>query len=184
MLKKLRTLDAFVFRKISKLHSRTNNRIMKFITTLGTGGLVWAILCIPMYFEGDNLDAILCIVLGVLVAWLVGEVTIKRIVGRVRPIEQLPKEEHIIKRPRHSSFPSGHTASSFSVVAVALVHLNFYWIIPIFIIASLISFSRIYLRVHYLTDVLAGVVVGMVCGFAAVGLFDSFTHNALGIYLP
>ena len=183
MLKRLRKLDALVVRKIAKLHNRTNNRIMAIVTTLGTGGLLWFILCIPLALTKDNLDAAINIPLGILVAWLVGEVTMKSLIGRVRPIEQIPEEERIIKRPRHSSFPSGHTASSFSVVAVVLVRCNIYLLIPVLIMAILISFSRLYLRVHYLTDVLAGVIVGLVCGFAAVGLFDTITHKLLNIYL-
>ncbi len=183
MLKKLRKLDALVVRKIAKLHNNVNNRIMSVVTAMGTGALVWFLLCIPLAFTKNNLDAAINILLAILIAWLVGEVTIKSLVGRVRPIEQLPQEEHIVKQPRHSSFPSGHTASSFSVVAVVLVRCNIYLLIPVLIMACLISFSRLYLRVHYLTDVLAGVIVGLVCGFAAVGLFDAITHNLLHIYL-
>lgn len=183
MKKMFRKLDMLIVKKITKLHNRTNNRIMAVITTMGTGGLIWFALCIPLLFTKDNLDAAINLLLGLLIAWLVGEVTIKRLVGRVRPIEQLPEEEHIIKRPKHSSFPSGHTASSFSVAAVIFVRCSLYLSIPVFIMACLIAFSRLYLRVHYLTDVLAGIIVGLVCGFAAVGLFDFITHNLLGIYL-
>lgn len=183
MIKKIRKADALIIDKISKLHNRTGNRIMAVITTLGTGGLVWFLLCIPLLFTKDNLDAALNIPLGILIAWLVGEVTIKRLVGRVRPSEQLPEDEQIINRPKHYSFPSGHSASSFSVVAVTLVRCAPYITIPVAILATLIAFSRLYLRVHYLTDVLAGIFLGMISGFAAVGLFDSITHNILGIFL-
>ncbi len=182
MLKKLRKLDALIVRKIAKLHNKVNNRIMAVVTILGTG-IIWFLLCVPLALTKDNLDAAINIVLALFVSWIVGEVTIKSLVGRVRPIEQLPEEEHIIKRPRHSSFPSGHTSSAFSVVAVVIVRCNVYVLIPVLIMACLVSFSRLYLRVHYLTDVLAGVVVGLVCGFAAVGLFDAVTHNLLHIYL-
>ncbi|MBQ4569778.1 MAG: phosphatase PAP2 family protein [Ruminococcus sp.] len=182
MLKKLRKLDALIISKISKLHNKVNNRIMAVVTILGTG-IIWFLLCVPLALTKDNLDAAINIVLALFVSWIVGEVTIKSLVGRVRPIEQLPEEEHIIKRPRHSSFPSGHTSSAFSVLAVVMVRCNLYVIIPVLIMACLVSFSRLYLRVHYLTDVLAGVVVGFVCGFAAVGLFDAITHNLLHIYL-
>lgn len=182
MLKKLRKLDALIIKKIAKLHNKVNNRIMSVVTLLGTG-IIWFLLCVPLALTKDNLDAAINILLALFVAWIVGEVTIKSLVGRVRPIEQLPEEEHIIKQPRHSSFPSGHTSSSFSVVAVVIVRCNVYVLIPVLIMACLISFSRLYLRVHYLTDVLAGVVVGLVCGFAAVGLFDAITHNLLHIYL-
>lgn len=183
MIKKIRKADALIINKISKLHNRTNNRIMAVITTLGTGGLVWFLLCIPLLFTKDNLDVALNIPLGILIAWLVGEVTIKRLVGRVRPSEQLPEDEQIINRPKHYSFPSGHSASSFSVVAVSLVRCAPYITVPVAILATLIAFSRLYLRVHYLTDVLAGMFLGLISGFAAVGLFDSITHNLLGLSL-
>lgn len=182
MLKNLRKLDALVVRKISKLHNKVNNRIMSIVTIMGAGGLVWFLMCIPLALTKNNLDAAISILLAILVAWLVGEVTIKSLVGRVRPIEQIPKEEHIIKIPRHSSFPSGHTSSAFSVVAVVLVRCNIWLLIPVLIMACLISFSRLYLRVHYLTDVLAGVIVGLVCGFAAVGIFDAINHNLLNSF--
>ena len=179
---KIQKADALIIKKISKLHNRTNNRIMAIITTLGTGGLVWFLLCVPLIFTKNNLDAAISILLGILIAWLVGEVTIKRIVGRVRPSDQIPEDEQIIKRPKFYSFPSGHSASSFSVVAVCLVRCAPYITIPVVVLATLIAFSRLYLRVHYLTDVLAGMFLGLICGFAAVGLFDSITHNVIGIY--
>ena len=183
MFKNLRKMDAVIVRKIKKLHNRTNNRIMAVITTLGTGGLVWFLMCIPFLFFEGHIDTAINIPFALIVAWLVGEITIKHLVGRVRPSENLPENEQIIKRPAHYSFPSGHSASSFSVVAVVIIRCNIFIIIPVIILASLIAFSRMYLRVHYFTDVLAGIIVGLVCGFASVSMLDSFTQNILQITL-
>jgi len=176
-------MDALILRKIKKLHNRTNNRIMAVITTLGTGGFIWFIMCIPFLFFEGHIDTAINIPFGIFIAWLVGEITIKRLVCRVRPSEQIPDNEQIIKRPKYYSFPSGHSASSFAVVAVAIIRCNIFIIIPVIILASLIAFSRIYLRVHYFTDVFAGVVLGLVCGFGSVAIFDSFVKNVLQIHL-
>lgn len=183
MIKKLRNMDEIILKKIKKLHNRTNNRIMAVITTLGTGGLVWFVLCIPFFFFEEHIDTALNIPFAILVAWLVGEITIKRLVCRIRPSDQMPDDEQIIKRPKYYSFPSGHSASSFSVAAVIIIRCNAFIIIPVLILAGLIAFSRLYLRVHYFTDVFAGVVLGLVCGFASVSVFDSIMRNVLHLYL-
>ncbi len=183
MIKRLRKMDALILRKIKKLHNRTNNRIMAVITTLGTGGIIWFAMCIPFFFIEGHLDTAINIPFGIFIAWLVGEITIKHLVCRIRPSEQIPDDEQIIKRPKYYSFPSGHSASSFSVVAVVMIRCNIFILIPVLILASLIAFSRLYLRVHYFTDVFAGIVLGLVCGFASVSLFDSIVKNIFQLQL-
>ncbi|MBE6734312.1 MAG: phosphatase PAP2 family protein [Ruminococcaceae bacterium] len=172
MLKKLKELDLKVLKAIKKLHNHTNNRIMAVITHLGTGGSVWFALCIPLIISRQLRTAGLNILLSLFITWLIGEITIKRLVARVRPSEELPEDEQIIKRPKFYSFPSGHSASSFSVVAVTILRCPLWIIIPVAILAALIAFSRLYLRVHYLTDVVAGVVLGLGCGFSSVAIYN------------
>jgi len=172
MLKKLKELDLKVLKAIKKLHNHTNNRIMAVITHLGTGGSVWFALCIPLIISRQLRTAGLNILLSLFITWLIGEITIKRLVARVRPSEELPEDEQIIKRPKFYSFPSGHSASSFSVVAVTILRSPLWIIIPVAILAALIAFSRLYLRVHYLTDVVAGVVLGLGCGFSSVAIYN------------
>ena len=145
---------------------------MAVITHLGTGGSVWFALCIPLIISRQLRTAGLNILLSLFITWLIGEITIKRLVARVRPSEELPEDEQIIKRPKFYSFPSGHSASSFSVVAVTILRCPLWIIIPVAILATLIAFSRLYLRVHYLTDVVAGVVLGLGCGFSSVAIYN------------
>lgn len=172
MFKWLQRVDAFFLLQVKKLHCKTTNRIMSVVTHLGTGGLVWFLLSIPLIFTKSTRNMGLNLLLGIFITWLVGEITIKRIVGRVRPSEQLPEEEQIVKRPKYYSFPSGHTASSFSVVGVLLLNqCSLYILIPVVILAFLIGFSRLYLRVHYFTDVVCGMLLGFGCGCGSVPLF-------------
>ncbi len=177
MFKKLQELDLKVLKAIKKLHNHTNNRIMAVITHLGSGGTVWFAMCIPLIISKQLRTAGLNILLSLFITWLIGEITIKRIVGRVRPSEDLPEEEQIIRRPKYYSFPSGHSASSFSVVAVTMLRCPVWIIIPTAILASLIAFSRMYLRVHYMTDVVAGVILGLGCGFSSVAIYNVIAAN-------
>lgn len=172
MLKKIKEFDIRVIKAIKKLHNHTNNRIMAVITHLGSGGSIWFALCIPLIISRQLRTAGLNILLSMFITWLIGEITIKHLVARVRPSEELPENEQIIKRPKFYSFPSGHSASSFSVVAVTILRCPLWIIIPVAILATLIAFSRLYLRVHYLTDVVAGVVLGLGCGFSSVAIYN------------
>ena len=172
MFQKLKELDLKVLKSIKKLHNHRNNRIMAVITHLGTGGTLWFAMCIPLIISKQLRTAGLNILLSLFITWLVGEITIKRLVGRVRPSEELPENEQIIRRPKYYSFPSGHSASSFSVVAVTMLRCPVWIVIPTFVMASLIAFSRMYLRVHYMTDVAAGVILGLGCGFSSVAIYN------------
>ncbi len=181
MLRKLQRLDLLILKKIKRLHNHVNNRIMAVITYLGSGGLVWFSLCVPLIISKTYRDTGINILLSLFITWLTGEITIKRLVGRVRPSEVLPEDEQIIKRPKFYSFPSGHSASSFSVVAVVLIRCPWWIVLPVTIMASLIAFSRMYLRVHYFTDVIAGITWGLVCGFCSVAIYNAVYQNILGL---
>lgn len=93
---------------------------------------------------------------------------IKPIVARTRPYEVNSAVSLLISKPIDYSFPSGHTAISFTIVSVLyFFRMKKYWIIT-FVLACLIAFSRMYLYVHYPTDVLAGAIVGTFSGWITV----------------
>lgn len=172
MIRKITELDKLVVVKIKKLHSKTNNRIMTFITHLGTGGFVWFALALPMLLTRSMREAAVNLMFALLINLFMGEILIKHIVARVRPSETLPEEEQIVKRPKYYSFPSGHSSAAFAVAAVTIVRCPPYIFIPVIIVAIFIAFSRLYLRVHYLSDVVVGILLGLVCGFVSVPLFN------------
>ncbi len=164
MRNKLAGLDRYVLEKATALHSRTNNIIVHIITMLGNMGVFWWILSIPFFISRESRYVGVNILLSMFFGFLVGEVIIKSIVGRTRPSELLSQDELIIRSPRHSSFPSGHTSTSVSVAVGLIINCTAIIWMPALIIATLISFSRVYLRVHYFSDVCGGVAVGLVCG--------------------
>lgn len=85
---------------------------------------------------------------------------LKNLIQRPRPFTLLPGVSLLIPPPGSSSFPSGHTGSSFACAA-AIFLLNRKWGVPALALAALIAFSRLYLSVHYPTDLLAGALLGV-----------------------
>lgn len=173
MFGKFQRIDDRVLECIIKIHRPPLNKIMIFFSKAGTFGTVWWLICLPFLFNqkwrvtGFNFIFALCI------AHLMGQIILKNVVKRVRPCHKLDDDDLIVDRPRYYSFPSGHTAASFAMVGVAMLRCRMLIILPILLLASLISFSRIYLRVHYLTDVVVGALLGFFCGIFSVAIFNA-----------
>src|SRR5574344_460749 len=164
MFKRIQNIDNVVIDNISKIHSPIKNKIMIAASSAGNMGLIWFAITLPFLINAPWRITGANIILGLCIAHLMGEIILKHIVKRTRPCHNLSDEEQIIHKPKYYSFPSGHTTASFSVVAVTMLRCNPPIIIFVLSLASLIAFSRVYLRVHYLSDVLAGAFLGLVCG--------------------
>lgn len=80
------------------------------------------------------------------------------------PLLEIPALEPLIKRPKGFSFPSGHTTLAFAVAFIISRILPKRYSIPAFLMAALVAFSRLYLGVHYPTDILGGICIGYVAG--------------------
>ncbi len=104
-----------------------------------------------------------CVLAGLAVGALITNVTLKPLVARDRPFWVNDTVQLLVSAPKDFSFPSGHTQASF--VAAAAIWMNHRkWGTAAFILAALIAFSRLYLYVHFPTDVLAGAVIGICVG--------------------
>ena len=102
---------------------------------------------------------------ALLVDVLLCNVLIKNLVARTRPFNVNTAVQLLVAKPRDYSFPSGHTAASFaSVTALYLAGEKKLWKIAL-VLAVLIAFSRLYLYVHYPTDVLGGIITGAIAGY-------------------
>lgn len=176
MFKRIQGIDDVVINKISRLHSPIKNKIMIAVSTAGNMGLVWFAICLPFLIYAPWRATGTNIVFGLAIAHLMGEVIIKHIVRRSRPCHNLNEDEQIINKPKYYSFPSGHTTASFSVVGVTMLRCSAPTILLVLALALLMGFSRIYLRVHYLSDVVAGAFLGFLCGFASVSIFNYFVE--------
>ena len=110
---------------------------------------------------------------GGFLLWSVG---MKKIIARPRPCWINEGIEMLIRIPKDFSFPSGHSVAGFTAAVIIFRH-NWRWGIPALILAALIAFSRLYLYVHFPTDVLAGTLIGILTGIAADVLIERFIIN-------
>ena len=141
--------------------------ILKAISHIGDYGLVWifiALLCLMAAgyrFLGVRVLAALALVL------LVNNMLLKNIVDRQRPFEVISDLNMLVAEPAGASFPSGHTAGAFAACWLLYKYLPKKYGLTLLVLGTLMGFSRMYVGVHYLSDVLAGAAVGCLCGFLA-----------------
>ena len=132
---------------------------MPFITRFADGGIFWIILALILMIIPKTRKWGFSMGLALLIGFLVGNLLLKNVVGRIRPYDVNQGFELLVKPLSDFSFPSGHTLASFEG-AVALFIRNKKLGIAALILATLIAFSRLYLYVHYPTDVLASIILG------------------------
>lgn len=167
MLERIQAWDDRMLMRLAKQHTPAMNKIMIWITTTGNNGYIWFALTVPFLLMNNWRLTGFTILAALGIASLCGEIIIKHIVKRVRPCKKAFDEYLLIEDPPHYSFPSGHTTASFAVAAVMMV-LCPMWYVPVMLYAFLIALSRLYLLVHYPTDVIAGFVIGTICGLVAI----------------
>jgi len=155
-------LDTFLIRRMFGWNGRhALDRAMLILTKTGDGYYYPFILLVIWGFARSAADALL---LAAAVGFGMEQVlyhVLKRLVKRMRPFEQLPDIRFLIRPPDRFSFPSGHTAAAF-LMATLLCSLFPAITLPVFGWAILVGISRVYLGVHYPTDILAGAVLGLV----------------------
>ena len=139
----------------------------KGITMLGDSGWFWIalslLLMVPRRTRWIGITSLAAIVIGALIT----NVTLKNLVARTRPYEVVEGLVLLIEKQRDYSFPSGHTCASFAAAGVYWRMLPKKFGIPLVILAAMIAFSRLYVGVHYPTDVLAGLLIGLFAAWAA-----------------
>lgn len=150
---------------IQNIRTPVGDIVMCFITKLGNAGIIWIVLTVIMLLiprmrkTGAILLAALCIDL------IICNGVLKNLFARIRPCDVNTQIQLLIPRPDDFSFPSGHTAASFAVTAALFFSGERKLWKPALILACLIAFSRLYLYVHYPTDVIGGIFVGLAAGY-------------------
>lgn len=152
--------------------------IMPFVSIINNHGEVWIALAIILMINKNTEVRRLgiSVLISVAIGYILGDQIIKNVVARTRPIGAEFNFNFIISLPKSYSFPSGHTTSSFAAFGAFLFSKakRKYWVL---LLAALISFSRMYLHVHYPSDVLGGIVLGLFCSKIGIVLGKSFFRD-------
>ena len=154
---------------IQNLSSPFMDSVMQFITFLGNAGWIWIASGIILSIIPKTRKIGFTVCLSLIFSVLICNVTLKPLIARTRPYDLVEGIKLIIDAPSDYSFPSGHTSASFAAAISIFIHNKRYGIIAV-VTAFLISFSRLYLYVHFPTDVLAGAIIGSAC--AVLGYYS------------
>ncbi len=147
------------------------DRMMPFITALGNGGIIWILAALIFVFDEKTRTLGEMIISALILTTILGEGIIKHIIKRARPFVHGLEEKLLILKPITYSFPSGHTSSSFAAAGI-LYAMESRLAVFALILAAMIAFSRVYLNVHYPTDVFMGIILGLFCAHITIAAFS------------
>ena len=165
-------LEFQILNLIANMRTDLLDTMLPMISSFGDKGIGWIVLsviliCIPRYRKAGitmGLALIFCL--------LVGNMTLKPLIARPRPYTYFPEMTLLIAPLADFSFPSGHTFASFaSATALFLYHKKAG--IAAYILAAIIAFTRLYLYVHFPSDVIAGMLLGIFSGWLTYQIVQS-----------
>lgn len=145
--------------------------ILRVITTLGEGGVIWIVLSVALLIPKKTRKVGCMGLLALLLMLIINNIGLKNLIARPRPYTVTPEIITLASRPSSYSFPSGHTASSFAAAGVFYRKLPKKFGIPAIVLAAVMGLSRMYVGVHYTTDVLGGMLCGIAISYLATWLW-------------
>ena len=180
-LEAVTTWDASVITAIyENVHSAFLTMFFRIVTLLGEGGIFWIAVAVILLFFKKTRRSGICIGASLLIGVIVGNGIIKNVVARPRPYDAIAGIESVVSHLSDYSFPSGHSLCCFEA-ATALAMNRTKWAIPAYVGAVLVAVSRLFLFVHYLTDVICGALLGVLFGvlgsLAAGAIYDRVCAN-------
>ena len=157
------------------LQSPFLDTLMPFITFLGDIAIVWIVAAVVLIAQPKRRIYGISVIVAIVVAVALGSLVLKPMFGRIRPFEAVEFWGLLITAPRGASFPSNHALVSFAAATVLCCvpdkgRVATLLKVSAVVLACLIAFSRLYLYVHYPTDVVIGAVLGIIVGVASVAL--------------
>ena len=154
-----------VLNGLQQLHTPVMDALAVFFNYAGEHGEIWIVCTLFLLLTRKNRRAGLAMAIALVLYLVVGDGILKPLFARPRPCDLNPAVTLLVPRPHGWSLPSGHTSSAFAA-SFALYRQNRPLGVAALVLAAFISFTRLYLYVHFPTDVLAGVAVGIVLGIA------------------
>ena len=147
-----------------------NALLIPFTLSNNAGISCILIVAVFIYFKSLRKAGIL-MGISLLLEFLLNNLIIKNLFARIRPYEMIDGLILLVGKAPDYSFPSGHTGSAFALAVVIFMVMDRKYGIIALILASLMGFSRLYVGIHYPSDVLGGVILGVVTSVIAVKCF-------------
>lgn len=158
-------MEIHILDMIQNLRTPLGDIIVPIITRLGDAGILWIILTLILLLIPKTRKTSIIMTAALLVDLVLCNMLLKNLVARTRPFDVNTAVKLLVAKPRDYSFPSGHTAASFaSVTALYFAGEKKMWKAAL-VLAVLIALSRLYLYVHYPTDIVGGVIFGSISGY-------------------
>lgn len=165
-------IELHILDAIQSIRTPIGDVLMPLISKLGDAGAIWILLAVILIIIPKTRKSGAILAAALLVDLILCNGLLKNLVRRVRPCDVNTSVQLLIARPHDFSFPSGHTAASFAAVAALFFAGEKKMWGPALVLAVLIAFSRMYLYVHYPTDILGGMIVGIASGYIGYLIVD------------
>lgn len=149
------------------IRNRFLTPVLVAVTTLGNVGMIWILISLGLLCFKKTRKIGCMGLLALLFSLCVNNLLLKNLAARQRPFDAIPALTPLVRKPTDYSFPSGHTAAAFAAACVFYRTLPKRFGIPLMVLASVIAVSRIYVGVHYPSDVLVGLISGTALSYAA-----------------
>ncbi|MDO5311684.1 MAG: phosphatase PAP2 family protein [Clostridia bacterium] len=166
----IQELDFCILDAIQGLRCEFLDMLCPWLTMLGSGGIIWIVLTLCLLVRKQSRTVGIMLAVGLLTGLIVGNGILKNFFARSRPCWLRPELQLLIESPKDFSFPSGHTLSSFISAFILLLtksRLRYAALIG----ASVIAFTRLYLYVHFPSDILGGIVLAFIISAAVYAVF-------------
>ena len=176
----IQNMDNIILQFIQiNMRSSSMDKLMPLITSLGNEAIIWILIGIAFVINKKYRKYGLMIAFSLILCFIVGNLSLKPLVARIRPFDAMPLLDGLLIRPPSDfSFPSGHAMCSFAP-SVVIFYMNKRVGIFALILSSLIGFSRLYLYVHYPSDVFCGTVIGILLGITSIIIFNNIEKRNL-----
>ena len=161
---------------IQTLHTPVLDKIMVGITKLGDVGIIWIILTAVFLVMPKTRRTGGVMLAALLVQTVLCNVVLKNLVARTRPYDVNTTVQLLVPKLHDFSFPSGHTSASFTTVSALYFAGDKSWK-PALVLACLIAVSRLYLYVHYPTDVVGGLTLGVLSGYIGYRITEKIKYR-------
>ena len=152
--------EYYFLKALESLQTPVLNTIMAVLSFLGNGGLLWITLGVLLCIKAKTRHIGIDVLLSIVVTFIIGNLILKNVIDRQRPYEVYEALVPLITKPSDASFPSGHTMNGFTAATAVCLHKKKAGIAALSA-AALIAFSRLYNQVHFPTDIMGGIVVGV-----------------------